>query len=48
MRLLWMLFASSALSSALGLLQVYYPDTFLPPEFSTLGREMNPETSSAR
>jgi hypothetical protein len=46
-RLLWIVFASSALSSALGVLQVYYPDQFLPPEFSALGREMNPNLVSS-
>ena len=46
-RLLWIVFASSALSSVVGLLQVYYPDRFLPPEFSALGREMNPDLVSS-
>ena len=39
--------AASFLSSALGILQVYYPDTFLPPEFSALGAELNPEIVSS-
>ncbi len=47
MRMMWLLFAASFLSSALGILQVYYPNTFLPPEFSALGREMNPEIISS-
>jgi hypothetical protein len=46
-RLLWILFASSAASSTLGLLQVYYPDTFLPREFSSLGLEINPNLVSS-
>jgi hypothetical protein len=46
-RLLWIFFASSAASSTLGLLQVYYPDTFLPREFSSLGLEMNPNLVSS-
>jgi hypothetical protein len=46
-RLLWIVFGSSALSSVVGLLQVYYPDRFLPPEFSALGREMNPDLVSS-
>jgi len=46
-RLLWIVFASSALSSGMGLLQVYYPAQFLPPEFSALGREMNPDLVSS-
>jgi hypothetical protein len=47
MRMVWLLFAASFLSSALGILQVYYPNTFLPPEFSTLGLEKNPEIVSS-
>jgi hypothetical protein len=43
MRMVWLLFGASFISSALGILQVYYPNTFLPPEFSTLGLERNPE-----
>lgn len=46
-RLLWIVFASSALSSVMGLLQVYYPEQFLPPEFSALGRELNPDLVSS-
>ena len=29
-------------SAAVGVLQVYYPDVFLPPEFSALARSLNP------
>jgi hypothetical protein len=47
MRMVWLLFGASFLGSALGILQVYYPNTFLPPEFSALGREMNPEIISS-
>ena len=47
MRMVWLLFAASFVSSALGILQVYYPNTFLPPEFSTLGLEQNPEIISS-
>ena len=47
MRMVWLLFAASFLSSALGILQVYYPATFLPPEFSALGLERNPEIVSS-
>jgi hypothetical protein len=47
MRMVWLLFAASFASSALGILQVYYPNTFLPPEFSTLGLEKNPEIISS-
>jgi len=46
-RMVWLLFAASFLSSALGILQVYYPATFLPPEFSALGLERNPEIVSS-
>jgi hypothetical protein len=42
-RLLWLVFAANCFSAALGLLQVYYPDTFLPSEFSSLGMKLNPE-----
>jgi len=43
MRVLWVLFVASALSSGLGILQVYYPNTFLPREFSALAQSLNPE-----
>ena len=46
-RMLWILFASSAISSLVGVLQVYYPERFLPPEFSALGLEMNPDLVSS-
>jgi hypothetical protein len=42
-RLIWLVFAAHFCSAALGLLQVYYPDRFLPPEFSSLGLKLNPE-----
>src|SRR5215210_7305387 len=42
-RILWLIFAANFLGAALGLLQVYYPETFLPPQFSTLAVQMNPE-----
>ena len=42
-RLIVLVFAAHFLSAGLGLLQVYYPDTFLPPEFSSLGMKLNPE-----
>jgi len=41
--LVWVLFASSFLASAVGILQVYFPDTFLPPEFSALAQALNPD-----
>ena len=41
-RLIWLVFAAHFCSAGLGLLQVYYPDTFLPPEFSSLGLKLNP------
>jgi hypothetical protein len=40
--LLWLIFVSNAASAVLGLLQVYYPDTFMPPEFSAQALAMNP------
>jgi hypothetical protein len=42
-RLIWLVFAAHFFSAGLGLLQVYYPETFLPPEFSSLGMKLNPE-----
>ncbi len=42
-RLIFLVFAAHFFSAGLGLLQVYYPDTFLPPEFSSLGMKLNPE-----
>jgi len=42
-RLMWLVFAANMASAAIGLLQVYYPDTFLPPEFSSLAFQLNPE-----
>jgi len=42
-RLLWLVFAANCLSATLGLLQVYYPERFLPPEFSTLAAHINPD-----
>jgi hypothetical protein len=46
-RLVWLIFLFSAASSVLGLLQVYYPDTFMPPEFSAQAIRMNPDTVEA-
>jgi hypothetical protein len=40
-RLLWLLFLANVLSASLGLLQVFYPATFMPPEFTRLGRSLN-------
>jgi len=42
-RLVWVLFASSCLASVVGILQVYYPARFLPPEFSVLAQTLNPD-----
>jgi len=42
LRLLWLIFAASFVSAAVGVLQAYFPDRFLPPEFSALGRALNP------
>ena len=39
---LWVLFASSLLASGVGILQVYFPETFLPSEFSVLAQTLNP------
>jgi hypothetical protein len=40
---LWVLFASGFIASAVGILQVYFPDRFLPPEFSVLAQTLNPD-----
>lgn len=40
-RLLWLFFIASAVGAVLGLLQIYYPQYFMPPEFSALARSMN-------
>lgn len=36
-----MVFLLSALSASLGILQVYFPDRFMPPQFSALGLQLN-------
>lgn len=46
-RVVWVLFGASLIGSALGVLQVYYPERFLPPEFSSLSRSLNPEIVAA-
>lgn len=46
-RVIWLVFACSALSSVLGILQVYFPERFLPPEFSQLARSLNPNVIHA-
>jgi hypothetical protein len=40
-RLLFLVLGANFLSAAVGLLQVYYPQTFMPPEFSRLALSMN-------
>ncbi len=42
-RFLWLVFAASFLSAGLGVLQTYFPDRFLPPEFSAVAQAMNPD-----
>jgi hypothetical protein len=42
-RLIWVLFAASFAASAVGILQVYFPARFLPPEFSELALRLNPD-----
>ena len=46
-RLLWIIFAASFASASVGVLQVYAPDLFLPPEFSALAKQLNPEIINA-
>jgi hypothetical protein len=40
-RILVLTLLMNAASAGLGLLQVYYPDQFMPPQFSTLGLQQN-------
>jgi hypothetical protein len=42
-RVVWVVFLASAIGSAVGVLQVYFPQRFMPPEFSMLARSLNPE-----
>jgi hypothetical protein len=42
-RLIRVVFVCSAIGSAMGVLQVYFPERFMPPEFSVLARSLNPE-----
>jgi len=44
---LWVLFASGFIASAVGILQVYFPERFLPPEFSVLAQTLNPDVVSS-
>ena len=46
-RVVWVIFVASALGAVLGILQVYFPERFLPPEFSVLARSLNPEVVHA-
>lgn len=41
-RVLWAFFAASAVGAIVGVLQVYFPERFLPPEFSVLAQSLNP------
>jgi len=41
--LVLVLFASSTLAATVGVLQVYFPQRFLPPEFSVLALDLNPD-----
>jgi len=45
--LVWLLFVASALASAVGILQVYFPERFLPAEFSALAQTLNPDIVSS-
>jgi hypothetical protein len=46
-RVMILILAANFMGAGLGLLQVYYPDTFLPPEFSSLATKLNPEFVSS-
>ena len=40
-RVIVLIFAMNALSAGLGILQVYFPDRFMPTEFNSLGFQLN-------
>ncbi len=42
-RLLWLICAANFASAAVGLLQVYYPATFMPPDFNSMALKFSPE-----
>jgi len=42
-RVLWVFFIASAIGAIVGVLQVYFPKEFLPPEFSALAQSLNPQ-----
>ena len=46
-RLVWLIFLANALSSGIGLIQVHYPEYFMPPEFSSLALTLNPDAVEA-
>jgi len=46
-RLMLLIFGAHVLSAAVGLLQVYFPARFMPPEFSSLALKLNPEMLGA-
>ncbi len=46
-RVLLLVFGANLLGAAVGLLQVYYPETFMPPEFSRLALAMNADVVGA-
>jgi len=41
-RVLWVFFIASAVGAIVGVLQVYFPKQFLPPEFSVFAQSLNP------
>ena len=46
-RVILLVFGANFLSAAIGLLQVYYPQTFMPPEFSRLALSFNADIVGA-
>ena len=46
-RVILLVFGANFLSAAIGLLQVYYPQTFMPPEFSRLAIRLNADIVGA-
>jgi hypothetical protein len=47
LRLIWVVFAAGLVNAGFGVLQVYFPDQFLPPDFSVLARSLNPDYVAA-
>lgn len=42
-RLIWLIFVAVSVNSLVGLLQIYFPEYVMPPEFSSLAQRLNPD-----